>query len=521
VREPPVAGPLTTSWAWLKQAAARLHFGGGRWGTPGYGYWSTPYSYRDTAQTAPGNAAVMACIRWVQRTMPEAPLVVYQRDPQGDQKPILAHPLTQLLESPNAYYSGVCLLQWTVSDLMLYGNAYWVKLRTGQQRATGGRLKELWWVPAATMEPKGHPTDNTVYIDHYELAVDGQTYAYRADEVIHFRDVGIDPRNIRKGLSPLQALLREIATDDEAAGFTAALLKNLGVPGVVIAPGPGVTADEEELAEVKAQFTQAFGGEHRGKALVLRGPANVSVLSFSPQQMESREMRRIPEERVSAIYGTPAVVVGLGAGLDRSTFSNFKEAREAAYEGLIIPMQRVLAADLQLQLIPDFGDPQQLRLGYDYTQVRVLQDDQNALMKRAVEGFAGGILSRAEARQLVGQEATAADEVYQQGGQVTWVPLDSPEARGEPTEPPPAAVPPADQGTAPPEERAPVAAGYVLTGAGALLPVYAPPDAKQAVYLGDLDLQAAAERWDAVADPLLRGLLAATWSTSPPTNGHG
>jgi len=514
-----MAGPLSSTIAWLKQATAGMHFGGGRWGTPSSAYWSgvVPYPYQNTFQTAPGNAAIMSCIRWVQRTMPEAPLQANTRDQDGDLAPVLDHPLTLLLERPNAFYSGICLWAWTVSDLMLYGNAYWVKLRTGQQGARGGRVQELWWVPAANTEPRGHPEDNTIFIDHYDMMVDGKLYPYRPDEIVHFRDSGIDPRNMRKGLSPLQALLREIATDDEAATFTAALLRNLGVPGVVIAPTGDVLADDEALGEVKAQFIQSFGGESRGKPLVLRGAANVSVLSFSPQQMESREMRRIPEERVAAMYGTPAVVVGLGAGLDRSTYSNMSEAREAAYESLIIPMQRALAADLQLQLVPDFGDPRQLRLLYDYSQVRVLQADQSALMDRAVAGFKGGILTRAEARQLVGQEATDADEVYEMANTVSWVATDAPLASGEPPAAEPAPAPPGGDGTpsAEPVAEQPTAAGYVLDR-GRLLPIYESGGLKQGVYLGELDLAAAAARWDAEAPVLLRGLLRARHAT----NGH-
>jgi hypothetical protein len=58
-----------------------------------------------------------------------------------------------------------------------------------------------------------------------------------------------------------------------------------------------------------------------------------------------------------------------------------EQAREAAYESMIVPIQRLLAAELQT-LVPDFGDPRRLKIGFDLSQVRVLQEDQNPLFER-------------------------------------------------------------------------------------------------------------------------------------------
>jgi hypothetical protein len=79
---------------------------------------------------------------------------------------------------------------------------------------------------------------------------------------------------------------------------------------------------------------------------------------------------------VTAVLGIPAIVAGLGAGLDRSTFTNMAEAREAAYEAGLIPMQRILGEDIRFQLLADFGDdPFAFRFGFDLSKVRVLQED--------------------------------------------------------------------------------------------------------------------------------------------------
>ena len=137
------------------------------------------------------------------------------------------------------------------------------------------------------------------------------------------------------------------------------------------------------------------------------------MLSFSPQQVDLRALRRIPEERISAVTGVPAIVAGLGAGLDRSTFANFGEAREAGYEENLIPTQRILASQIDRQLTPEFvADPNQFLTDFDTTEVRVLQEDQNALWTRASDAAAKGLITIAGFKQQVGLEVDPEKDAY-------------------------------------------------------------------------------------------------------------
>jgi hypothetical protein len=156
--------------------------------------------------------------------------------------------------------------------------------------------------------------------------------------------------------------------------------------------------------------------------------------------MDVRNLRRIPEERVTAVLGVPAIVAGLGAGLDRSTFANFAEAREAAYESLIIPIQRLLAAEVQAQLLPEFErDFRRFRVGFDLTNVRVLQEDTNSAAQRWETLVRAGIATRAEARAYFGLPVDdAADRVYLMPLNVVTVPANAMPASTAAHEPRPA-----------------------------------------------------------------------------------
>jgi HK97 family phage portal protein len=395
---------------WLRLKAFTMSFSRtASWGLGWLG--STHLDYRAEAGDGRTNAAVFACIRWAQRTLPEAPLTVKTRSGKDDWAEAPEHALYALLERPNAFYSGLHMIGAVVADLMLTGNAYLIKIRSGQRRVV-----ELWWVPASMMEP-AWPDDGSAFITHYEYKVEGNVTDLPISEVIHIRQ-GFDPSNIRKGMSDLAALYREIATDNEGANWTASLLRNGAVPGVVISPeGDGAGATPDEVDEVKTTFMQRFGGDQRGAPMVMKGPTKVSVLSFSPEDMNLRDLRIVPEERITAVLGIPAIVVGLGAGLQRSTFANFAEAREAAYESFVIPLQRLLISELQTQLVPDFGDRTRLRIEFDLSHVRVLQDDQNALHERARADLLAGGITLNQFLDAIGEEPLTGPE-----GDVRYIP---------------------------------------------------------------------------------------------------
>jgi HK97 family phage portal protein len=360
------------------------------------------------------SSAVVACMNWICRTFPEAPVMVLERQRDGTETPLVDHPLLDLLTTPNDYYSGEMLMRATLADWTASGDAYWVKIRNRY-----GAPVQLWWVPQALMAPAWPSNDPTVYISHYEYRVGGEVFTYAPADVVHFRN-GLDPQNTRKGLSPLASLLREVFTDEEAGSFSASLLRNLGVPGVIISPDDdNVELNSGDAEAVKSDFKAKFGGENRGEPMVLPAKTKVQVLSFNPQQMDLKGMRRLPEERVSAVLGVPAIVAGLGAGLDRSTFANMSEAREMAYESNIIPNQRLIGAELRAQLLPDYGDTKRLRVAFDTKNVRVLQEDQNKLWTRVDTAVRGGWLKVGRAKEMVGETAEPGDDIYLRSSSVT------------------------------------------------------------------------------------------------------
>ena len=364
------------------------------------------------------NSAAAAGILWIARSYPEAPVVVRETDPDGSESIVPRHPLARRLERPNAFYSGPLMDMALMIEYVADGNAYLIKVRDRQKA-----VRELWWTPQSLMEPKW-PQDGSLFLSHYDYRPGGGTpIRLEPSDVVHLR-YGLDPDNPRKGRSPFKTLLREIWSDDEAAAFTASLLRNLGVPGVIIAPkDANVNVTQEQIDASRAKWDQTFSGDNRGRVAFMKGASDVHVLSFSPQQMDMSALRGIPEERIAAVLGIPAAVLGFGTGLAQTKVgATMKELREQAYESGIIPLQRMIAAELTTQLLPDYESEDKFRVDYDLSKVRVLQDDENAKATRVGALLSGGVMRRDEAREAFGLSVTEADKVYLMPFNVVEVP---------------------------------------------------------------------------------------------------
>lgn len=373
------------------------------------------YDYELKVGDGLGSAVIMAPVNWISRRMSESPILIAK----GKDPPDADHDLVRLLRKPNPFYSGRTM-RWALGvSLNLDGNGYLVKVRNRQLKPV-----QLWYIPHFLMEPHW-PYQGDVYIDYYRYRPGGRDIHLLPEDVVHIR-LGLDPRNVRKGYGPLTALLREIFTDDEAANYTASVLRNAGVPGAIIGPESAEEEISEEDAKIlKEEWGQKVSGDSRGAPLVIKqGHIKVTPFGFSPKDLDISALRDVPEERVTAMLGIPASVVGFGTGLQQTKVgATMLEQRRMAYEDCIIPLQDLVAEELEAQLLPDFEErPEDYRLLHDLSAVRVLQEDEGAKVDRAVRAFQGGLILRSEGRRRIGEEFGPEDEVYAQSMGTILVP---------------------------------------------------------------------------------------------------
>jgi HK97 family phage portal protein len=397
-------------------------WGGGWWGGSGAGAWGGRFPM---FQGMPGerdwgrvlgdgskSSIVEACVLWICRNFPEAPPIVVDEGVDGIPQIVRGHELIKKLRRPNDFYSGTLMMYGLLTSVIVDGNGYILK-----RRNDSGRVAELWYVPHTMMEPRWLP-DGERFIEWYDYVVMGRRYPVPIGDVFHLR-YGLDPENTRKGRSPLRTLFRELGVDEEASRFTSAILHNLGVPGIVVAPDKDSkgTLDEPARESIKLKFKESFGGDKRGDPIVMSKPTSVVQFGFSPNDMDLGAIRDIPEERVTAVLGIPAAVVGFGTGLQTAKVgATMSELRDQSYENCIIPMQGLIGDELTLQMLPEFStnsrDLDRHRVAFDLSKVRVLMEAQGKLADRWSTLARAGIAQRAEARAAVGLPVSEDDKVF-------------------------------------------------------------------------------------------------------------
>ena len=347
------------------------------------------------------NSAVFACLMTIASAYPEPPLTVMRRKADDKSEKVEDHPLQLLIDAPtpNGELSIDEIQFWTAWALHVDGNAYWLKVRSGN--AETGNVIQLWPISPTLMTP--HTVkDSGDWISWYNYQkAPGVIEAVHVKNVVHYR-LGLDDRDMRKGLAPLKNLARSISTDDEADKFIDVLLKNYAVPGLVVIPGEEVNISQDDADVLAGKLSRKFGNDQRGNIAVMSKDVRVEQFGFSPKDLDMSILHRIPEERISAVMGVPAIVAGLGAGLDRATYANFKEAREMFTESKLVPQWRANARKLDVSLKRDFTSDRNIYIEHDLTNVRTLQEDEDNKYNRLSVAVGKPFIKRNEARTDIG-----------------------------------------------------------------------------------------------------------------------
>ena len=334
----------------------------------------------------------------------------------------------EVLENPNRLYSGTTLFEALISDYLITGNGFWWVRDNGI-----GAVGEVWYVPSTAVRPVVN--DARTDLSHWEIRTAAGPVEVPNDRIIHFR-YGVDPLNPLLGQSRLQSLLREIDTDEGASVLTNTLLRNMGIPGVVISPKAGLKFTSDYAQALAKKYKETVSGDNAGEPLVLQGESEVTTFGWSPEQLRLREIRGVPEERITSVLGVNAAVLALGSGLAaQKVGATLIEYRSAVIEDTMAPLYRSMARTITQQLFPLFGLDRTYRLDFDLSNVRALQDYRSKRSVRLRGELEAGAIRLSEFRRAMGYKVEPEHEIYVKND---WV---KPEDLLSDDEPPPMLIP--------------------------------------------------------------------------------
>jgi len=373
-------------------------------GTGNGDFWSlltrnlpgSSFNWRNQAGDLMLNSIVAIGMDWYIRNWWQGVPVVRRPMPDGQVETVADHPILQLLAQPTPNVPPSLVWSWILPDYQLLGNAYFRKVRVS------GRVVGLQYLAADMMRPVGNKVNPLV---KYQYTVDGTSYDIALEDLIHIR-YGRDPQDSRFGRSPVTSVLREIATDNVAASAAFGMVRNGGMPSIMVGPdykGGVEDLSEDDARQTKRKLQQDFTGDNAGSVLVMTGPFKVEQVSHKPSEMAFDEIRRKPEERVCAALGLNPLVLQLGSGLERATYSNLEQATRSAWTDGMIPLMRQMSEALTIALLPDYEETQPGDyLEFDVANVPSLQADLNEDAERAERLYKSGIVDLATAKRVAG-----------------------------------------------------------------------------------------------------------------------
>lgn len=369
-----------------------------------YSPWSrhrtTQIDYKSEVGNLDSSSLVMAVVNLTSTQLPEAQPVVQQPGEKNAYETIWGHEACDLIRRPNPFTTWAEDCAVLSLSLWIDGNFHWYKQRDNQ-----GRVIALWYLPCHLMKTRwpgdgGDPVVPTTgpnkaendYLSHYQYSIPGKApVLYKQSDVVHLKR-GKNPDNPRNGWGAFGPVISEVYGDNKAALFTATILRNMGIVVPMLSPkGEGVTISETAALSLKEKWVQQTTGDNVGIPIVATLPIEPHKFAFSPQELDLKELRKVPESRIAAITGIPAAMLQFLVGLENGTsYAAYREARMQCYESVIIPIQTALAEQLTWQLLPEFEAPKGARLTFDVSTVRVLQEDRDALYRRTTSALSSG-----------------------------------------------------------------------------------------------------------------------------------
>ncbi len=354
-------------------ATPRYQIGSPQWSAPNAETFGTAFR---------SQAAVYACILKRANGVSQAPLRIYKEsDGDPDEQP--EHGLRALLANPNPTMSEAEFHVYTITHMDAVGFAALEIVR-----AQAGNPLQLWHLRPDWLrfipQNQAPPT--------WEYRVPGNIpRTLKADEIVIIPS-GPNTDLSPVGMSPIEVALREIGINDSATDYLKLFLDTGGMPRVALISEKPIN-DQAKADAIREKWSQVYGGYRNWTQIaLLHGGWKVEQIGASMDELAYPELRALLETHICSVFGVPPILIGIQAGLDASTYSNYAQARKAFFEDTISALWSRIAGAIGRALLPEFGDATGVYGEFDTSRVVALQEDATTKATRARDALvAGGI----------------------------------------------------------------------------------------------------------------------------------
>lgn len=365
-----------------------------------------------TADNVLANSSVaVRCVALRSELLASVGLHLFRRTGQGGRDRADDQPLYDVLHNlANPNLTAFEFREWLIRSLDLFGNAF-----ARIERNTRGQVIALWpLLRTAVAVERLHNGRLRYRVSHGEGGVE----VLLQEEVLHVRG---PTRDGVLGLSPIQvargALGLHLAQSDTAES----LVRNSLRPSGVLSFPERLTADQHGM--IRQSLTARHVGQGQaGQVLIMDGGAKFERMTFTPEDAELLESRKLGNEDVARIFNVPPTAVGI---LDKGTYSNVEQEGRALVQNCLGPLAARLEAAMARCLLSEEG---RRTLYVEHDLSGLFRGDVSARFEAYRIGREIGALSPNDIRRRENEPPITGGDLYHQPA--NWVPLGTQAAAG-------------------------------------------------------------------------------------------
>lgn len=361
----------------------------------------TPKNYTNYAEeTYMKNVIAFRCMDYKAKSVASVPWKLFKQLEEGREM-IKQHPIIELIKRPNPQYSWQVLMIRCLIYFDISGNSFFEKVSpdTGPNITIPQELYNLR--PDKFKIEQNDKGQIIAYIyDNSEI--------FEVDPITGESDIkhikSFHPTNDIWGLSTTEPTAREIDSSNDATEWNKKVLENEGRPGMIIMAGGGMNQKQYDRLEKHLRETYE-GAANAGKTLILESTDKIDAkpYNWNPKEMDFIEGNRELARRVCLGYGVPPQLLGIPGD---STYSNYKEARQAFWEETVLFYLNLIKSELNNWFFPN--EEEKLYIDFVLDDVPALEPKRTMLWDRAQKS---DFLTVNEKREMVKYEKIEGGDV--------------------------------------------------------------------------------------------------------------
>ena len=298
-----------------------------------------------TEESAMRLSAVFGAVRVISETIASLPWMVKQ-DFEGSTRNAAAHPINQLIHSPNGIMTDFNFRETCQAHLCLHGNAF-----IAIKRNEAGQPIKLIPVHPDRVQVK-------VYKDEKFYTIDDGKETFDDTEMIHI--VGLSFDGI-VGKSVIEAARESIGLGLAADQFGGSFFGN-GANVNTVLTHPGRLSDDA-YKRLMASWQRRYAGlDNAHKTAILEEGMNLQKVSISPSESQFLETRQFGVVDIARFFRIPLAY--LGSLENSSTRANIEEQGIQFQRNTILPWVKRWEAEFNRKLFPN-GEDYYIRFNMD------------------------------------------------------------------------------------------------------------------------------------------------------------